>query len=66
MVVISVNLLPVLVPIEHQNAVVITATQHVRQSRVHNQMTNEISVLSGYGLELLTRIIIVNSDFRVI
>ena len=66
MVVKSIDSLPVFVPIEHHNLVVVTATENVRQSWVHNKMSNEVRVLSTNCLQFFRGVHVVYSNLGVI
>ena len=66
MVVKSIDSLPVFVPIEHHDLVVVTATENVRQSWVHNKMSNEVGVLSTDCLQLFRGVHVIYSNLRVI
>ena len=66
MVVVWVYFLPVLLPIKHQDAIVVTTAQHVGQCGVHNKVSNEVGVLSTDGLQLLWGIVVIHPNFGVI
>lgn len=66
MVIVGIDSLPILVPIIHQDPVVIATAHDIWQRRMNNQMSDEVGVLSRNGFQLFTRIIVIHPDFRVI
>jgi len=65
MVLESVDLRPVFIPIEHLNRVVVRAGQHVGKGRVHNNVSDVVSVLVD-SLDLFGGIVVVDAEFGVI
>lgn len=66
MIVVGIDSLPIFIPVEHQDAIIIAATQDVWHSWMNYQVPNEVCVLSTNRFKLLTCVVIVNTDFRVI
>jgi hypothetical protein len=65
MVLVRVYLLPAFIPVEQFDGLVVRTTEQVRQLWVHCKVSDEISVFI-YHFELLTSVVVVNSDLRVI
>ena len=66
MIVETVNQFPVLVPVEHKNALIVSATKNVWQSRMHNNMSDKVTMLARNSLDFLTCVVVIYTNARVI
>jgi hypothetical protein len=66
MVVISVYFIPILLPVEHEDSIIVSAAENIRQRWVHHDMPDKVRVLVRNGLQFLTCVVVVHSDTAVI
>jgi hypothetical protein len=64
-VLIGIDLLPLFIPVEELDGLVVGATQEVGQSRVYCQVSDEVCVLIDH-FELLARIVVIDSNFGIV
>lgn len=65
MILKSVDFSPAFLPIEHLDRVVVRARQHVRQRRVHHDVSDVVGVLFN-GLHFFGGIVVVDSELCVV
>jgi hypothetical protein len=66
MIIIGVHSLPILIPVEHENPVIVTAAENVWHGGMHDQVPDEVGVFPTDGLQLLTRVVVVDTNLRII
>jgi hypothetical protein len=65
MILVGINFLPSLVPIEELDGLVVGATEQVRKGRMHGEISDEV-VVFVHNFELLASVVVVYSNFRII